>query len=226
MRKVLVFSFAVLMVAGVASADLTVDEIIANIQSRQGVIEDMSADTVTKITSSIKGAPEMTQKGKILTKYPDKSRVEVFSPAHQVTITDGSKVTVIDKTTGQRYENEMAEGQMANSGGQADFEKAKEYFNFEAEQAADSYIITGTPRDDNKLIGKMEFYVNAETWQPKMVKVYTPAGQLISQSELFYTDFDGIPVMTKNISTVSMPQGQMRMEMSYENVKVNQGVDE
>jgi hypothetical protein len=62
-------------------------------------------------------------------------------------------------------------------------------------------------------------------------------GKLMSQSEIEYQRFsisyseapsiarsEGVWVMTKTISNVSMPMGSMKMEMKYENIKVNQGL--
>lgn len=228
-RILLIITIFFSIVSISAAADLTVDEILANLQSNQSAIKDMSADTVTTITSTMKGMKSMTQKGNILMKYPDKSRVEMFEPIHQITISDGQKIMVINKDTGQKYEQEISKGQnitASGSGGLANFDKAKEMFDFSVKQDGNNYIITGLPKDVNskKFLGKMEFNVDASRWLASKVKVYTPQGKLISESAMDYEQIAEVWVLTKTISNVSTPMGSMKMEMEYQNVKVNRGV--
>jgi outer membrane lipoprotein-sorting protein len=206
---------------GGAKAGLTLDDIIINIQANQSAIKDMSADTVTTITSTMKGAKTMTQKGKILMKYPDKSRVEMFEPAHQITINNGEKMILINKDTGQRYERELSIGV---DSGQFNLEKAKKQFDFSVKKDGDSYVIVGLPKDGNKFLGRMEMYVDPVLWLTKKVKVFTPQGKLMSESTMDYEKIAGVWVMAKTTSNVSMPMGSMKMEMKYENIKVNQGL--
>jgi outer membrane lipoprotein-sorting protein len=215
---------------GGAKAGLTLDDIIINIQANQSAIKDMSADTVTTITSTMKGAKTMTQKGKILMKYPDKSRVEMFEPAHQITINNGEKMILINKDTGQRYEQDLSRGVDNAAQGQFNLEKAKKQFDFSVKRDGDNYVIIGLPKDGNKLLGKMEMYIDPVLWLTKKVKIFTPQGKLMSQSEIEYSEApsiarsEGVWVMTKTTSNVSMPMGSMKMEMKYENIKVNQGI--
>ena len=49
-------------------------------------------------------------------------------------------------------------------------------------------------------------------------------GKLMSQSEINYEKISDIWVPVKNLSNVTTPAGQMKVEMEFSNVKVNKGI--
>ena len=81
----------------------SIEAIIAKIKGNQSEIKDMSADIETTITSTLKDSKPIVQKGRILTKSPDKSKFEIFSPMKQITITNGDMMCVISPDTGMRF---------------------------------------------------------------------------------------------------------------------------
>ena len=216
------------------AADLTLEDLLSNIQSNQSQIKDMYAETTTTITSNLsmtgakgKGPQAMVQKGRMWTKGKDKSKIEMISPTRQITITNGDQMAIVNPETGQKMVQDLKTAglQDRKTSGAMDLEKAMEYFDLSVKQTSDGeYVITGIPKERNKLLGKMEFYVDASRWVPVKILMYGPKDKLMSQSEIEHQEISGIWVPVKNISTVNSPAGKMKVEMAYENVKVNEGI--
>ena len=255
-------------VARSAEEELTLEDLITNLQSNQSKIKDLYAETVTTITSNIampgakdKGPQKMVQKGKMWTKGKDKSKIEMLSPMKQTTITNGDQMAIINPETGQKMVQDLkklkGQGALRQSSGQAsskgqegmNLEKAKEYFDLSLSKKGDDYVIIGIPKEANKFLGKMEFYVDPEKWVPTKILMYSPSvasakeggpkDKLMSQSEIEYKEFsvsyseapsaarsEGVWVPVKNISNISTPAGKMSVEMEFENVKVNKGMSD
>src|SRR3989339_1116604 len=104
-RKMLtaLFLLSVLVCVPVFSADLSLDNLITNLQGNQNKVRDMYTETVTTITSNMampgqqsKGSQKMVQKGKMWTKGQDKTKIEMLSPMKQVTITNGDQMATIN----------------------------------------------------------------------------------------------------------------------------------
>jgi len=193
-----------LFVSSAFAADLTLQDLLTQIQSNQFKITDMYAETTTTITSNIamlgakkKGPQKTVQKAKMWTKGKDKSKIEMISPMKQITITNGDQMAIINTETGQKMIRDLnktgpaslasrrsplgeAEGS-GPAGGQMSLEKAKEYFDLSVQTAEDSeqkktnYIIIGIPKKENKFLGRMEFYVDGERWVPVKILMYMPS---------------------------------------------------
>ncbi|MFA5894005.1 MAG: outer membrane lipoprotein-sorting protein [Candidatus Margulisiibacteriota bacterium] len=259
-KKLLVIAAVVLFASSIqavdlpAAAGLTIDEIINKIQSNQSKIKDMYAETTTIITSNMvmpgqesKGPQKITQKSKMWTKGEDKSKIEMLSPTRQITITNGDQMAIIDPETGQKTVQDMSKikGQMPGGKGQGsmNLDKAKEFFYFSARKitaatagGSDTYIITGVPKQQNRFMGKMEFYVDSEKWLPTKIMMYDPKNKPMSQTEIEYSSVeDGsataaegsvIFVQSKNKSVISSPMGKMEVGVEYGAVKINSGISD
>ncbi len=237
------FIFSCLFCVPVLSADLpagvgiSLDNLITNLQANQNKVKDMYAETVTTITSNMtmpgqesKGPQKMVQKGKMWTKGQDKTKIEMLSPTKQVTITNGDQMAMINSETGQKMIQDLKKLREKNGTGdtsrQMSLEKAKEFFNLSSVKKGDDYVITGVPKKDNKFIGKMEFYVDSGRWIPVKIMMYDAKGKPVSESNIEYREFSGVWVPVKNISKVTTPMGKMDVEMLFENVRVNQGIND
>lgn len=237
MRKMFFIMVAVIIMASSSqSADLSPDDLINKIQSNQSKLNDMYAETTTAITSNMampgqesKGPQKMVQTGKMWTKGEDKSKVEVLSPMKQITITNGNKIAIINSETGQKVIQDLKKIKGQGMGGMGDsgkmrWDKAKEFFDFSVTQKDDLYVITGIPKKENKLLGKMEIYVDNINWIPIKILIYDVKGKLMSQSEIEYKDISGVYVQVRSISNVTTPMGKMKVEMEFENIKINKGI--
>ncbi|MGB9613144.1 MAG: LolA family protein [Candidatus Margulisiibacteriota bacterium] len=221
----------------VLAADLSLKEVVAKIQANQGKIKDMYAETTTTITSSMtipgqkdKGPQKMVQKGKMWTKGKDKSKIEMLSPMRQTTVTNGDKVMMINPDTGQKIVQDLKKlrekSGMPDTSRQMDLEEAMKYFNLSVKREGKDYVIVGEPKEENKILGKMEFYLDPEEWLPVKILMYDPKGKLMSQSEIQYQKISDAYVPLKNISNITTPMGMMKVEMEFSKVKVNQGISD
>lgn len=242
-RKIFVFVATVLIASSLCAADLSLDEVINNIQSNQGKIHNMYAETKTTIVSNMaipgqesKGPQKMVQKSKMWTKG-EKSKIEMISPTKQITINDGKQMAIINPETGQKMVQDLSKVKNplgASQGEAMSLDKAMEYFDLSLKDADAYYIITGVPKQKNKFMGKMEFYIDSAAWVPKKVLMYDAAGKLISQSTMEYKkieigkgeDKDSIWQLVKSVSNVNTPMGKMDVEMVFENIKVNAGISD
>ena len=226
--------------------DLSLKDLLTQIQSNQSKIKDMYAETTTTITSNIvmpgaikKGSQKMVQKGKMWTKGRDKSKIEMLSPTKQVTITNGDMMAIINPETGQKFIQDLKKlreksgGQVVGqSGGQMTLEKAMDYFDLSvrSQKTEDGeievYIIKGVPKEKNKFLSKMEFYINASRWVPVKILMYGPRDKLISRSEMEYEKISDIWIPIRNISDVNTPVGKMKVEMGFKNIKINKGISD
>ncbi|OGC04802.1 hypothetical protein A2276_02425 [candidate division WOR-1 bacterium RIFOXYA12_FULL_43_27] len=225
MKKLIIAAIIVLFAATISQA-VTIDELFAKLKDNQGKIKDMQADVTTKMVSNAKGMKEMTQKGHIWTKGKDKSKMEITSPQKQISITNGTKVAMIMPDTGQKYVQDLSktpEGQKQESG-QMDFEKAKEKFNFSVKDVSRGFLIIGFPKGNNKLMGKMEVFVNSSKLVPEEIRVFGANNKKISDTRIEYKEIKGILVASRSFSMVSMPNGEMKIDMVYDNIKINENI--
>ncbi|OGB86791.1 hypothetical protein A3H38_04595 [candidate division WOR-1 bacterium RIFCSPLOWO2_02_FULL_46_20] len=223
-----------------AEEALTLEILLSKVQANQLKVIDMYAETTTKITSNLQlttdnktGSQTMTQKAKMWTKGTDKSKIEMISPTKQITITNGDQMAIINPETGQKVIQDLSKTKNPLGGNQSDqmnLQKAMEYFNLSLKKADAYYIITGVPKKENKFMGKMEFYIDSASWVPVKVLMYDAKNKLISQSTMEYKKIeigkDSIWQLAKSVSNVNTPMGAMKVEMGFENIKVNEGVSD
>lgn len=241
-KRFIIVPLLVIFSAASFAAEVSLDTIIQNNRANQQKISDLYAETTTKITSNLQlgaskgtGPQTMIQQGKMWSKGESKSKVEMLSPNHQITITNGDKMAIINPETGQKMVQDMKKlksGQGTVGSGQMSLEKLKEMFDLSVQETVDSgqnkpiYIITGVPRKENKFLGKMAFYIDGAKWIPTRVQMFDPKGKLISQTDMEYQQIGGAYVPSKNFSNVTTPMGAMKVEMEYSNIKVNKGISD
>ncbi len=209
----------------------SVDTIIKRIKENGDKVKDMSADVETTITSSLKESKPIIQIGKIWTKSPDKSKVEIYSPIKQITITDGDIMTIISPDTGMKFTQDLSKskekGALPQVSSHTDTTKIFEYFDLKLTQhGTKELIISGTPKEKNEFLGKIDFFVDNEIYLPFRIVIYNPEGILISLSELNYKKFDDAWVPEKTTSIVSVPGGSMNIDMKLKNIKINKGISD
>lgn len=216
------------------SENLSLQDIIQNIQSNQSQIKDMYAETTATITSNMampgqesKGPQKIVQKGKMWTKGQDKSKIEMLSPIRQITITNGDKMTIINPDSGQTITQDLAkirEKSGIPKSGSMDLSKALDNFDLSVEQGDNQYVIIGKPKQANKFLGKMEFYIDPERWLPVKILIYTPADKIMNTTEMDYKKISGIWVAVETSSAAITPMGVIKTAIVFENIKINQGI--
>lgn len=233
-KKTAIF-LAFLMIATMATATMSVESLLTKIREGQNKVKDLQADITTIIKSDMGGKKEAEQKGHIWIKGEDKSKMEMVSPLKQISITSGKKMAVINPETGQKYVQDLEAmrkktGQVDLGKNMMDQTKALEYFNLSVREVssffggAKEYVIVGIPKEKNKFLGKVEFTVDAQKYVPTRIDIYNPQGNLVSSSTIEYAKLKDIWVIAKNISEVKLPSGKMKMEMRFENIRLNEGI--
>jgi len=234
-KIIAIFLFCLFLAPLALAADLTLEALMEKSQANQDRIKDLFVETETTMVSNMslpgqasKGPQKMVQTGRMWTKGSDKAKIELLSPTKQTTIRNGEKMLIIYPETGQKMVQDLSKikGQGAGFKGQENMnlEKAMEYFDLSVKHVGDNYIVTGIPKEENKFMSKMEFYLEAKSWLPTKILMYGANGKLLSQSMIEYETISDVPVPVKNVSSVSTPMGTMNIEMVYKNVKVNQGI--
>jgi outer membrane lipoprotein-sorting protein len=218
------------------ASDLTLDDVIKNLQVNQAKIKDMYAETETTITSNMalpgqesKGPQKMVQKSKMWAKGQSKSRIEVVSPSKQVTITNGDIITIINQDTGQSFTQDLSktrEKAGLPGGGSMELAKALDYFDLSVTQKDGQYVISGKPKQVNKFLGRMEFYIDSDRWLPVKIIMYTPANKVMSTTEMRYKKISDIWIATETSSAATTPMGAIKTEMVLENIKINQDISD
>jgi len=243
----------ILYVSPVFSNELTLEDLLAKVQSNQSKINDMYAETTTTITSNMafpgaqskgpstgqpagrqgsgRGPQKMVQKGRMWIKGQDKSKIEILSPMKQITITNGDEMAIINSETGQKMIQDLSKMKQGQSMGQGSkqigLEEAKKHFDLSLDQTEDGdYVITGIPKKTNKFLTKMEFYLDSSTWVPTKILMYTSGNKLLSQTNMEYKKISDIYVPVKTVSVVNSPVGKMDIEMKFEKIKVNEGIED
>ncbi|OGC06297.1 hypothetical protein A2526_04225 [candidate division WOR-1 bacterium RIFOXYD2_FULL_36_8] len=220
-----------LFFTSVVFAAPSAQDIISKIRQNQDKIKDMSAKVVTIIKSDKEGKA-LEQKGVILTKGKDKVRIMMETPMRQLTITNGNKMYIENKDTGQKFVQDLQKirektGQKNIGGDPLDQTKILDTFYLSLEEKGifkKSYIITGVPKDTNSLFGKVKFYVDASSYVPTKLEVYDTDNKLLTKSEVEYKKIGDIWVLSQNKSWLNVPGGKMDVVMKLEDIRVNKGI--
>lgn len=211
-----------------AALDPAVEDLLAKIKSNQSQIKDMSADVLTVMKS---GGKSMEQKGKIWIKGDTKSRMESSTPMNTVTVVNGDKRLLVNQDTGERLVQDMKKmreksGEMDFGNSPTDQTKALEYFNLKLKKEGNDYVIEGTPKKANVMLGKVVFEVEGARYLPTKISIYNPKGALVSSSTIEYQKLKNIWVIKENKAMVKTPQGSMNLTMSFNNVRINEGISD
>ena len=236
MKKSIIWGISLLAVLSVSSSaiDTKVQNILSKIRENQSKIEDMSATVTTKIQSNAKEKKSMEQKGTILIKGENNSRMEMTAPIAQVTITNKDKMAVINPSTGKKIVQDL--NKIRKETGKSDIgknpldqTKILDYFDLTVEEKgiiSKSFVVTGVPKDKNKFMGKIKFYIDAGRYVPTKVEIFNGENKIISSSVLEYKKIKDIWILSKNSSWITIPDGKMDVTMAFDNIKVNEGISD
>ena len=232
----LVLGLAVMFLLGGSAfaADKEIDGLIAKIKANQAQVRDMRADVTTVMRSEMKDKKTLEQKGKLWTKGDKFSRMDVDEPVKQSTITTPDKIAIINSTTGQKMVqdlNKFKQQTGQSDVGSMDQTKAFDYFNLKlipvkGIMGIKEYILEGTPKKKNKFLGKVAFHIDPEKYVPVKVEIFSPEGKLVSSSNMEYQNVNNVWVLAKSNSEITLPGGKMSSEMRFDNIKVNEGIDD
>jgi len=236
-KKVLGLMIAFMVLASSVFA-ISVDEIIGKMKDNQNKIKDMYAETVTIMDMSgfpkpKKGkAPEMKmeQKGKLWVKGEDKSRVELDSPVKQIMVTNGEKLIMINPKTGEKLSQDLKQAKKQNpinfQGGNFGLSKLKEQYNMSVREKGNELAIICEPKNKKEVGVSIEIYIDKDKWLAKEISVKTNEGLMVSNTDIEYQNVSGAWVPKKMNSMANAIFGKMKIKMLFNNIKVNQGIDD
>jgi len=233
MKKILSALFILLFASALYAIDLTPAEIVKNIKVNQQKVQDMSAKISTVIKSE-KDKKSMEQKGLIIVKGKDKSRMEILSPIKQITITNGDSLTIINPETGKKiaYDLKVLRKKSGDPNlGKSPLDQGKLFDDLDltVEEKGffrKQYVLTGTAKKNNPFMGKVKFYVDQDKFVPTKFEVYGAGDKLVTVTELDHKQINDVWIMTKSHSKVDVPSGKIDIEVKLDDVKVNKGIDD
>lgn len=236
MKKKILLALSLLCVCAFSAGaiDPKLEGVISKLRENQSKIQDMSASIVTVLKSDTKEKKSMEQRGTLMIKGDNMSKMEMTAPVAQITVTNKDKMAIINPSTGKSMVQDLKK--MRKDSGKDDIGKNPldqtrilDMFDLSMEERgiiSKSYVITGVPKDKNKFMCKIKFYVDAGRNVPTKVEVYNAQDKVISSSDLEYTKIKDIWVMSKNTSWISIPGGKMDVSMKFENIKINEGISD
>ncbi len=233
-RIVLALGMLLLVSAMSFAADPKIDGVIAKIRDNQNKIQDLSANISTKLRSDTKDKKSLEQKGSIMIKGADMSRMEMSSPIPQLSVTNKDKMMMVNPATGQKMVQDLKKlrkqtGKDDLGQNPLDQTRILDYFNLSLEEKGiffKSFVLSGTPKDPKKFAGTIKFYVDESKYVPTKIEIYNQENKLVSLSNLSYTKIKDIWVVNKNSSWIVIPNGKMYVDMKFENIKINEGISD
>jgi outer membrane lipoprotein-sorting protein len=204
--------------------EMTADQIAFQMKAKQESIKDFSATIV--ITSSF-GGETTTMQALMMTKQPDKSRIEYSGPAElagRVMVTNGSTMWRYDPAKNRVTKMELQEAEC----GPFDMDYTEiirsllnetnlSYEGIESVNGRSAYVLNITPRDETELVQDItstRAWIDCEKWMLLGMEIYDMDGNLAVKSEYRDTTFNtGIP---DSEFIFEVPEDAVVVEESFE----------
>jgi len=209
--------------------NLTIPQLLERIKQNESKVKDMKATMTTTIYGGPQGSKPMVQKGTIWSKAPDKYKVELSTPFRQITITRGDKMKVIQPDSGQSFVQDLSklEGYsgLPQRGQALEPSKIMEKLDLKiASQSSQEVVLEGTPKEGKETMGKLHIALDGERLIPTRVVLFNKEGKPMTESTLSYKQVGNAWIPHRNRSTVSLPSGTLVVEMTLDDIAVNQGI--
>ena len=175
--------------SAVAAPSLTATEILNSLQSATDPIEDLTA-TIT-IQKYKDGAVSFTQQMFLTLKQPDKMKQEYLAPDYlkgNITLIVGDTMWIYIAVTEQWLKKELADLSPAEqpwlmfrnilSGVHSELDDYT-FTRIDDSEAGDVYHIRGTPANDAAVYGRLDLWIDNETFTPVRRLLYDMDGELL-----------------------------------------------
>lgn len=233
-KKILVAVVLCIFVMSGISFAISAQDLIQKIRDNQGKIKDLSADIITTIKTNGKQSKQMEQKGSLLVKGNNQSRMEMKTPMHQIVVVNKDKMLILNPDTGQKMTQDLKKlREKSGVGGdnQNPFDQTKilDTFNLTVKEEGiigKTYVVIGEPKDKKSMMGKVKFYIDADKMVPTKIEISDSKGKPFTTSNLEYTKIKDIWILSKTQSSVNFPGGAMNVIMKFDNLKVNEGISD
>lgn len=212
--------------------EMSGDQIVQKMKEKQESIKDFSATMV--MSSSFTGKSDMA-KAKIISKMPQKSRVEFLEPselAGQITVTDGTTLWNYDPKRNEVTKMDLPETEGPS---QMDYTFIKELINqtdisyqgAEKFEGRSVYVIRASPKDAGMMMSvRYSMLIDSETWMPLKIDMFDKDNNQIMSFEYKEIKFNtGIPdsefefKVPEGVTVITRDMPPMPEEMTLEEAK-------
>ncbi|HIE30862.1 MAG TPA: outer membrane lipoprotein-sorting protein [Methanosarcinales archaeon] len=216
---------AAVLISGCAEqvSEMSADEIASMMEAKQAEIDDFSA---TMVTTSSYGGEDMTMRATMLTKPPDKSRIEYSEPAEAagvVLVTNGSTMWTYDPARNQVTKMALPEDIPSEMEYTEIVKDILDKNDISLEGVEDvggrsTYVLKATPKNETEreFVSNMRVWIDRETWMLLGIGMYDKDDNLISKVE--YRDITFNTGISDSEFIFEAPAGAEVVETSLEDM--------
>jgi len=211
-----------------ATAQAILDQMEANTQS----IEDLDATLTVETYSD--GEISLTQQIRLSLLQPDRMRQEYLAPdylAGNLTLVTDELMWIYIAAVDTWYEKDLSELSTAEQpwlvfrqflrGVQTEFD---DYIFELLGNESNEYHLQGMASTDDAVYGRIELWVNAETFVPNKRILYDVDGNLLVELRILEVELiDGVIQLARTMETYD-ESGELRSVIRYDSVIVNSGL--
>jgi len=211
------------------TADDVLDRMNANTQS----LEDLDATLAVATYSD--GEVSLTQRIRLSLLQPDRMRQEYLAPdylAGNLSLVTDELMWIYIAAIDTWFEKNLAELSTAEQpwlvfrqflrGVQNEFDD----YSFELLSAeGDEYYLQGTAATDDAVYGRIEMWVNIETFVPNKRILYDVEGNLLVELRILEVEqLEGVIYLARSMETYD-EYGELRSTIHYDSVSINSGLE-
>lgn len=204
-------------------SEMSADEIASMMEAKQADITDFSA---TMVMTSSYGGDDITMRATMVSKPPDKNRIEYIEPAElagMVMVTNGSTMWTYDPMNNQVTKMALPEDMPS---GMDYTELVKNLLDendislegIENIDGRSVYLIDATPKNETEhgLFLRTRVWVDRENWMILGIEIYDKDDNLITKVE--YQDIAFNTGISDNEFILEIPEGCEVVEQSFEDM--------
>jgi len=217
-----------------AAGTLTAAGIIEHMDSAAARLDNLSADISVQIYKD--GSLSLTQQMHLVLDQPDKMRLKYLKPeylAANVTLIVGEKMWMYVAAIDKWFEKDLATLSPAEQPWlmfrnvlRGVRSMLDDYTFTLVEEKSDAYHIRGVPANDDAVYGRVDLWMDAETFLPLQRIVYDMDGNLLVDARFLeaksFADGVTLPLRVETYNA----DGKLANVISYLQVEVNAGVSQ
>ncbi len=230
----LLIVLVILLGCAVPAAAQTAQDVLDQMKANTQSLEDLDA-MLTVETYAADGTVSATQTIRLSLLQPDRMRQEYLSPdylAGNLTIVNGDVMWIYIAAADTWYKKDLANLSIAEQpwlvfrqflrGVQDELND----YSFELDVATDGeYHLIGTAADDSAVYGKIELWVDPETYVPSKRRLYDVDGNLLVETR--FSDVEKVDDTLYLARTMKAydENGDLQNVVHYDSITINSGLD-
>ncbi len=211
----------------------TSDEVLDHMEAAMGGFSDLEARL--SIVHYREGRPDLEQEVELYLLQPDKLRLEYLSPDHlagNVSLAVGGSFWVYIAAADTWYRKDLAELSPSQQpwimfrallkGVRSEYRD----YSYQVEEDGGLLLFTGTPTEEGAAYGRIELWVDPESWLPVRRKLYDVDGNPLSEARFLQRTEVAPGMWLPLVVEVYDGEGELVGEVSYLEIEVDVGVPE